>query len=526
MSLRSRLFAHSSLMTLIAILIAVASCFWFVSDGNIHRTNVRQTIIAENPTPSINTLHVPKISYPTPTPTPTPTAEPTAATGTTQNTFVTRSGSSLLLNGQPFRFSGADIYWLGLTDHPTTANPISVMSGPSRSSQTPNSVDYPTQFQIKDALQTAQTMGATVIRSFAVESVGCSLCIEPNLGTFNNNAFNTIDYAIQQARTYGIKLILPLVDNWWYYTGGKHTFTAWENDSNENDFYTNVTVIAQFEAYVSHILNHVNTYTGIAYKNDPTIMAWETGNELSAPSSWVQSITTYIKGIDQNHLVMDGNYEQADELANFLPDLNIKTVDIYTGHYYPPTISALQTEVNQVTNAQKVFIVGEYDWNTTQGDSLSNFLSSISQSSVAGDMYWSLFPHDNNHGFVANTEHFTLHYPGDTSDMQSRVSLLRTHAYRMQGLSVPTATLPGIPYITEINGNAVSWRGAFGADTYTVERSTQGVNGPWTVICNRCATDLSTPWSDTTQPSGAVAYRVRAYSVSGIQGPYSNIYAH
>ena len=28
--------------------------------------------------------------------------------------FVTRAGTSLLLNGQPFLFAGANIYWLGL----------------------------------------------------------------------------------------------------------------------------------------------------------------------------------------------------------------------------------------------------------------------------------------------------------------------------------------------------------------------------------------------------------------------------
>jgi hypothetical protein len=367
-------------------------------------------------------------------------------------------------------------------------------------------------------------MGASVVRSFAVESVGCSLCIEPNLGVFNDNAFNIIDYVIQQANIAGIKLILPLVDNWWYYTGGKHTFTDWEGDSNEDDFYTNTKIIADFEAYVSHVLNHVNTYTGIAYKNDSTIMAWETGNELSAPSSWVQFITTYIKGIDQKHLVMDGNDEQADQLPNFVPDLNIKTVDLYTGHYYPPSVSALQAEANQVTNAQKVFIVGEYDWNTTQGDSLNSFLSAIEQSNVAGDVYWSLFPHDIHYGFVANSDHYTLYYPGDTADMRQRVSLLTTHAYAMRGLQVPTTLLPGTPSIISVNGNAIVWRGAFGADTYTAERSTQGASGPWTVICNRCATDFNTPWSDTSKPTGNVWYRVQGYTVSGTPGSYSNVY--
>ena len=84
MSLRRRLFLHSSLVTLLAILIAVASCFWLVSNMNIHRANVRQTILAENPTPGMNTLSIPQINYPTPTstltPTPTPTPTPTIMT--------------------------------------------------------------------------------------------------------------------------------------------------------------------------------------------------------------------------------------------------------------------------------------------------------------------------------------------------------------------------------------------------------------------------------------------------------------
>jgi hypothetical protein len=424
----------------------------------------------------------------------------------TPNTFVTRSKSSLLLDGRPFRFSGADIYWLGLL-------------------QTNNGISYPSQFNIDDALATASFMGATVVRSHTLGiSVGCPKCIEPSLNQWNNAAFNDIDYAIESAHNHNIHLIIPLVDNWHYYHGGKHTFTDWEGDSNENDFYSNTTVIQDFKNYVSHILNHVNQYTGIALKDDPTILAWETGNELFAPSDWVQNISAYIKKLDPHHLVMDGNAETESQLSNFTSDLNITTVDLYTGHYYPPTISALDTEVNQVTHAGKVFIIGEYDWNTTAGDSLSNFLASIKQSGAAGDLYWALFPHADGGGFVPEGEHYTLHYPGDTSDMRTRIGLLRTHAYAMRGLQVPTTLLPGTPSIISVNGNAIVWRGAFGADTYTVERSTQGASGPWAVICNRCVTDFSTHWSDTSKPTGNVWYRVQGYTVSGTRGAYSNIY--
>ncbi len=422
---------------------------------------------------------------------------------TASDAFITRSGTSLLLNGRPFRFSGVNIYWLGLQE----------ISG----------VSYPSSFNVDDVLATASFMGATVVRSHTLGiSVGCDLCVEPALGIFNTVALQHIDYAIASARKHHIRLIIPLVDNWYYYHGGKHTFADWRN-TDEQAFYSNSQVLGDFEQYISALFNHVNTYTGIAYKDDPTILAWETGNELSAPVDWVQTIAGYIKKVDSHHLLMDGNYEQADQFSNFSADLHIDAIDLYTGHYYPPTITALKKEFDQVNVANKVFVVGEYDWNTNTGDSLRNFLLAIEQSGAAGDMYWSLLPHDDAHGFVENKEHYTLHYPGDTPDMYSRVALIRAHAYTMQGMDVPSKLMPGTPSITTVHGNNIAWRGAFGAATYTIERSTQGTHGPWTVICDRCTTDMNTPWVDKTQPDGSVWYRIKAYSVSGVSGPYSMV---
>src|SRR2546426_1531406 len=139
--------------------------------------------------------------------------------------FVTRSGSFLWLNGSRFRFSGTNIYWLGLQETPD--------------------VSYPSHFRVDDALATAELMGATVVRSHTLGiSVGCSLCVEPALGKFNQTALQHIDYAIQSARNHGIKLIIPLTDNWHYYDGGKHTFTDWRGISDENQFYSNLHVIS------------------------------------------------------------------------------------------------------------------------------------------------------------------------------------------------------------------------------------------------------------------------------------------
>ena len=149
-----------------------------------------------------------------------------------QTDFVTRSGSQLLLHGQPFRFAGPNIYWLGLDGNT-------------------GSVAYPTHFRVDDALATAQDMGATVVRAHTLGiSVGCSLCVEPSLGVFNDEAMKHIDYAIKSAHDHGIRLIIPLTDNWRYYHGGIHVFTDWRSLSATYLFFVNATVISDFKHYV------------------------------------------------------------------------------------------------------------------------------------------------------------------------------------------------------------------------------------------------------------------------------------
>ena len=415
--------------------------------------------------------------------------------------FVTKAGSTLQLNGSPFRFAGANMYWLGLDEN---------VGG----------VDYPTQYRVNDAMATAREMGATVVRSHTLGiSVGCTLCIEPSLGTFNQTALARADYAIKTAGENGIRLIIPLTDNWHYYPGGKHTFTDWRGLTNEDDFYTNPTVIADFEQYISVILNHVNVYTGIANKDNPAILAWEEGNELTnAPATWVDTIANYIKSIDSNHLVAYGTVTGVDAGT-----LSVANLDIEDVHYYPMSVSQVNADASQVEGAGKVFYVGEFAWNGLGGgDSLASFITAMEGNGTAGDTYWSLFPHGDTGQFVQHADGYTLHYPGDTSSMRTAVNQLRNHAYAMSGITPPPVATPGAPLLTGAVGNQINWRGATLADNYDVERSTTSPTAGYSVICSQCVNDNATPWTDATQPNGLSWYRVRGYNVSSNAGPYSS----
>ena len=455
--------------------------------------------------------------------------------------FVTKSGNQLMLNSKVFRFSGPNIPWGGLD-------------------QVGGLVDYPSEYQVNTALATVADMGGTVVRCHTCGvSTGSPQSVEPSLGTFNATALQHIDYFIAQAGKDGIHLDIPLTDAYNYYNGGYHNFTDWLGLSTPSNcpsaacasqFYTNPRAIAAYEAYISQILNHVNSYTGIANKNNPTIMSWETGNELSYGlggaaeyTKWTSTISTYIKSIAPNQLVMDG-LDTVDPGVLKLPN-----VDILDQHYYPMDTSQPATQASQTAAAGKALILGEYAWNGTNGVGLAPFLSFIqSTPSISGDLYWDLLPPNDNWGFEERYDSYQVHDPGDTSDVAASsvsappitaassdaplVGLLVSHAYAMTGIA-PAHPVPGTPVITNVEretdpsvgtGNIVEWRNAAGAASYHVQRSTVGATGPWTVVGSVAAAN-QTPWLDSGAPAGPnVWYRVTAVNSAGVGGSASAAY--
>lgn len=414
--------------------------------------------------------------------------------------FVRRNGSTLLLNGESFRFSGANIYWLGLDENVP-----------------PGTVAYPTHFRVDDALETAKLMGSTVVRSHTLGvSTGNPLSFEPRLNEWNLNALAHVDYAIYRAGQLGLKLIIPLTDNYHYYHGGKHCFTDWLNVS-EAEFYVNEAVIAAFEAYISHLLSHVNNYTGLRYADDPAVMAWETGNELLPPPQWTKRIAAFIKGIAPNHLVLSGTYGVS------LAELGLDDVDIHSDHFYPPDAVRLELGAALCKSSSKAYVAGEWGWR--YNGSVTAFLNASQRSSAAGDLYWSLFPHADDFGFVQHNDGFTMHYSGDWPFMVQRRLEITAHAAAMRGQhgSPPNASVVTSPVLHDIfaTNNTLTWRGAAGACSYDVFR---GFQSAFSAIA-KGLTDNSTPWVDSTAPASTqpVSYFVVPVDCNGNFGPKSNV---
>src|SRR5271154_4329864 len=219
------------------------------------------------------------------------TALPAAAQSAHSEDFVQRAGTKLTLSGEPFRCSGPNIEWLGLEGY-----------GPHH----PMGLRYPSRFEIDDAFATSAEMGARVVRAQTMgDTVGCAICVEPEEGKFNESAFQASDYALLAAHRRGMKVIISLVGDCAVCEGGGlGQYLRWEKKQNFQDFFTDPGVLAAFENHIDAVLNHVNPLTGLRYKDDPTILAWENCNmcglvtllmggnpsALGQISDWVETI--------------------------------------------------------------------------------------------------------------------------------------------------------------------------------------------------------------------------------------------
>ncbi|MFC7484550.1 hypothetical protein ACFQX7_37265 [Luedemannella flava] len=89
---------------------------------------------------------------------------------------------------------------------------------------------------------------------------------------------------LYKARLNGLKIVLPFTNNWSDF-GGMDQYVRWAGASYHDDFYTNATIRGWYKDYISGLLNRVNSYTGIRYKDDPTVMTWELANEPAAAAT-------------------------------------------------------------------------------------------------------------------------------------------------------------------------------------------------------------------------------------------------
>jgi len=192
------------------------------------------------------------------------------ARSATPPAFVRRDGTRFTRSGQPYRFVGANIWyaaWLGASD------PV----------------------RLGRELDALVASGITNLRILAGAEEGpLKNSVKPGFRSkgpeWNAALLAGLDRALAEIGARGMTAVLYLTNFWewsggmstylWYDTGSyidmgdpAHPWPAFANASSH--FYGNRNAVKLYHDWVRAIVGRTNGVTGIAYRDDPAIMAWQ-----------------------------------------------------------------------------------------------------------------------------------------------------------------------------------------------------------------------------------------------------------
>jgi mannan endo-1,4-beta-mannosidase len=417
---------------------------------------------------------------------------------------------------------------------------------------------FPDEFEIRDTLETFRRVGARATRLFSLSIFTPADAPLPvyisGRRTYHEPAFRTLDLVLALAREYDVRVIVPII--------ASQSFPGWRGVEEfaalsghpAGSFWTNEEVKADFRHLLDFLTSRRNTVSGLLYRDDPAILAWQLGNEFDsyapdrglASAAWEPVITdwslemaAYLKQIDPQHLVMEAGGDR-DRLADSPP------VDVMSTHLYeywnrlggrPTELAPLLQQERARFRDRKPLMVDECG--LAEWDNLQRLLETIRTEDVAGGLVWSVRGHRRDGGFYYHNEGGTpinsYHFPGFASghayDEQRIWDLLRREAHLIRGLPVPPLTVPvPAPVLLPTAPRGFTWRGSTGASHYVIERA-ETPEGPWVTLAEGLhdsvvgnvaeyeATGGPAPltlwWDESGRPGNTYFYRIHGRNAAG-----------
>jgi len=270
----------------------------------------------------------------------------TAANGS-RTDFVRRDGMRLILDGKPYRFVGANI-WYGAYLGADAA--------------------YGDRARLERELDRLKALGVSNLRILAGAEEGpLKNSIKPGFRTkegWNETLLQGLDYCLAEVDKRGMKAVLYL-SNFWEWSGGFGSYLwyatgqyldmadpghPWPEFPDHNaGFYRSKLAVEMFQDHVRKLVTRSNHVSGIAYKDDTTIMAWQLCNEprpgvtesviaeaLPTYYDWIRSTAELIRSLDSKHLVSLGHEgtiasgDREDRVAEAH-----RHIDYVTAHIWP-----------------------------------------------------------------------------------------------------------------------------------------------------------------------------------------------
>ncbi len=254
-----------------------------------------------------------------------------------QTSFVTRSGTSLVLDGSPYKFIGGNRFGLGNYNNIYACGPGD------------------------------QNILDSVIGNLAAYSVNGMRFWAFQSFTNGGTNWSAFDAVLQTAAKYNVRLVFTLENQWQDCTGGGYKYDTWYASG----------YLSPYGSYPISFRDYVNRVV-TRYKDNPYILMWQLMNEAEIKTTggscgdattlynFAQTMSSYIKSIDPNHLVNLGTIgtgQCGTSGSNYQNLYSISTIDVVEAHDYgdptdalPPAIVA---DLNVAKTLNKPFFMGE-----------------------------------------------------------------------------------------------------------------------------------------------------------------------
>ena len=209
--------------------------------------------------------------------------------------FVRVRDGRFLIGDRPYRFVGVN-YWYGMN--------LAASGEAGRA-------------RVVRELDALQRLGVTNLRLLASSEGPASEpqrvhpAVQERPGEYDEALLRGLDFELAEMGRRGMRGVL-ILNNFFQWTGGMAQYVSWatgepipypERDGHSwsefqdysSRFYTLDRAEALFERYVRALASRRNTITGVAYRDDPTVMSWQLSNE---PRGRVNS-DAYVAWVDR-----------------------------------------------------------------------------------------------------------------------------------------------------------------------------------------------------------------------------------
>jgi mannan endo-1,4-beta-mannosidase len=202
---------------------------------------------------------------------------------------------------------------------------------------------------VDDIFAQAVALGRPFVRTNAFMDGGRNPArLRDEDGSLREAGMRVLDALIARAAHFGVRLLLALTNNWTDSGGAPKVIAmiAAGEGLSKDAFYSDPRAIAAQQAFVHALATRTNHVTGHAYRDDPTIFAWELANEARSNErprgagdplvAWARTMADVLRDAGARQPIAWGGSghrgKRGEDLDAIADD---GAVDVLTLHLYP-----------------------------------------------------------------------------------------------------------------------------------------------------------------------------------------------